>query len=303
MRISPVNSRSVWEISISTTQEAEEAVAAFLETFFKQRVSSYTNFKTGAVVVSAHHPQAPGPCRAGLRAGLARIKSCGLDIGEGRIRLKQLQEWDWVHSWKKQFRPIEIGGALLIKPSWSKRHARKGQATLWLDPGLSFGTGHHPTTAFCLGQLVARRKPGARQSFLDIGCGSGILAIAAVKLGYAPVEGLDCDPEAVRVARSNVRRNRVRGKIRLRRADLTGLPLIGARKFDVICANLVSDLLIAERERMISRLKPDGRLIVAGMLESEFPPAQRAFEGSDLRLVAGRTEGEWRSGAFEFGEP
>lgn len=298
--VGQVKHRPLWEISIPTTPEAEEAVAEFLATFFQQQVSSYTNFKTGAVVVSVHSPQPPGRCRRRLREGLARITACGLDVGEGRIRLKPLRGRDWVQSWKRHFKPITIGRSLLVKPSWSNRRARKGQITLILDPGLSFGTGHHPTTAFCLGQLVRRRIPRARQSFLDIGCGSGILAIAAAKLGYAPVEAFDLDSEAVRVARSNARRNRVPKKIRLRRADLTRLPGQCVRKFDVICANLIADLAVGERERMISRLKPEGRLILAGILEREFPQVRRAFEASGMKLVAGRTEREWRSGAFEF---
>ena len=144
---------------------------------------------------------------------MTRIKSCGLQIGAGKFALAKVRRENWAESWKRHFKPIEIGGELLIKPSWSKRRAKKNQAVLILDPGLSFGTGQHPTTSFCLEQLVQHRTIKADQSFLDIGTGSGILALAAAKLGYSLVEAFDFDPEAVAIARTNARRNRVSDKI------------------------------------------------------------------------------------------
>jgi ribosomal protein L11 methyltransferase len=167
-----------------------------------------------------------------------------------------------------------------------------------LDPGLSFGTGRHPTTAFCLRQLAARRRPGAAQSCLDIGTGSGILAIAAAKLGYAAVDAFDFDAEAVGIARANARRNGVAALIRVRRQDLTKLPRQSAQQYSLICANLISSLLMAERDRILARLCADGVLVVAGILEGEFAQVQRAFETAGLRLVASRTQNEWRCGAF-----
>jgi ribosomal protein L11 methyltransferase len=167
-----------------------------------------------------------------------------------------------------------------------------------LDPGLSFGTGRHPTTAFCLRQLVALRRRGESESCLDIGTGSGILAIAAAKLGYAPVDAFDVDPEAVRIARANGRQNRAAADIRVWRQDLTKLPRRSARQYSVVCANLISSLLMAERERILARLHPDGVLVVAGILEEEFAQVQRSFEAAGLRLTAGRTQNEWRCGAF-----
>ncbi len=147
---------------------------------------------------------------------------------------------DWAESWKRHFKPIEIRvkarpsaarqsasqpPSLLVKPSWSRRRAAKNQAVVILDPGLSFGTGQHPTTAFCLHEIARCRQPGTAQSFLDIGTGSGILAIAAAKLGYAPVQAFDFDPESVRVAGDNARKNRVTGRLKLTRGDLAKLPL------------------------------------------------------------------------------
>jgi ribosomal protein L11 methyltransferase len=187
---------------------------------------------------------------------------------------------------------------LLVKPSWSRRKAARGQSVVVLDPGLSFGTGQHPTTHFCLTQLVAARKPDTRQSFLDIGTGSGILAIAAAKLGYRPVQGYDFDPESVRVARENVARNKVSELFKPVRRDLLKTPKPRKACYDVVCANLLADLLISAREKILAHLRPDGRLVVAGILAREFEDVRLAYEQAGLRLVADRVENEWRSGCF-----
>ena len=169
-----------------------------------------------------------------------------------------------------------------------------------LDPGLSFGTGQHPTTAFCLRELARCGKIKTHRSFLDIGTGSGILAIAAAKLGYAPVHALDFDPEAVRIARANARANGVHKQLRITRGDVAKLPILPARQYDLICANLISTLLIAERRRMVNRLRPGGTLVLAGILKSEFSRVQRIFEKLGLKLAIKDSRNEWRSGSFSF---
>ena len=158
-----------------------------------------------------------------------------------------------------------------------------------LDPGLSFGTGRHPTTAFCLRQLAARHRPGKVQSCLDVGTGSGILAIAAAKLGYGPVDALDYDPESIRVARANARRNGVSARIRFRQQDLTRLPRRSSKKYSLVCANLVSSLLLAERDRILARLDRGGLLVVAGILNEEFPQGTADSRGGGP-LLKGRPQ-------------
>jgi ribosomal protein L11 methyltransferase len=297
----PMRRTVLWRISVTTTREAEDAVAEWLGSTFAQPVSSYTDAESGETTVSVYLRARPGwsqPRRAKLASGPGRIAASGLDIGPGRISMKRMRRVDWAESWKRHFKPVVIGSALLLKPGWSRRRPRKGQAVVVLDPGLSFGTGRHPTTGFCLRQLVARRRPGEARSCLDVGTGSGILAIAAAKLGYAPVDAFDFDPQAVRVARANARRNRVSARIRFRRQDLARLPRQATRQYSLICANLVSNLLLAQRERLLARLRPDGVLVVAGILREEFAQIQRAFSAMGLRLLASQTESEWRSGAF-----
>jgi len=216
-----------------------------------------------------------------------------------RLTWKKLRHEDWAESWKRHFKPLEIGARLLVKPSWSQRAPRPGQALVVLDPGLSFGTGQHPTTSFCLRQVATFRKPETAQSCLDIGTGSGILAIAAAKLGYTPVRAFDFDPEAIRVARQNARSNEVANLIRLTQDDVTLPPRQRAAAFDLVCANLLADLLCRALPQITARVAPGGRLVIAGILQREFASVRRSYEAAGWRLVATRVKNEWQSGAFE----
>lgn len=345
--------RQLWRVSVTATCEAEDAVAEMLGATLGQPASSHFDFETGTTTVTAYVQGRSRPTakvRNEILAGLKRIKECGLTIGAGRLSIVKVRREDWAESWKRHFKPIEITShprrdgfnrrdelyespisflksraritrpsenSLLIRPSWSKRKARRGQAVVVLDPGLSFGTGQHPTTAFCLQEIVRhsmgrarspqRAAPGSSANrrhpthpFLDIGTGSGILAIAAATLGYAPVHAIDFDPEAVRIARANAQTNGVAGKLRIGLGDVTKLPLRPSRRYDLICANLISTLLIAERRRITTQLNHGGTLVLAGILSSEFGQVQKAFERLGLRCVASRREKEWRSGAFVF---
>jgi ribosomal protein L11 methyltransferase len=306
-----MNRKTLWKISVATPLEAEDAAMKLLGTVFNCTASSFFDIEAQTSVVSAYFSEKSFLSRevwGEISAGLRRIKNCGLKIGAGKIKIAKVRREDWAESWKRHFKPIEIGNSLLVKPSWSKRRARKNQAVVILDPGLSFGTGQHPTTEFCLHQIcsvgAARQKPSRRldatRSFLDIGTGSGILAIAAAKLGFKPILAIDFDPEAVRVARSNARVNGVHGKLRIERGDVVKLSAKTNGQFDLVCANLISDLLVAERKKIAAQLKPGGILVLAGILKSEFLEAQRNFESLGLKLIFSRSKKEWRSGSFGF---
>lgn len=293
--------KSLWKISVVTSPAAEDAVGESLGALTGKATAAYHNLEKQVSEVCAYSDQ---PFAKDLRrktsAALGKIEQCGIGIGAGKIHIAKVRREDWAESWKKHFKAIEIGSDLLIKPSWIKKTPKKNQALVVLDPGLSFGTGQHATTGFCLSELVRLAKSGHKKSFLDIGTGSGILAIAAAKLGFAPIEAFDFDPESVRVAAANARTNLVTNKIKLSRGDITKVPLMATKKFDVVCANLISNLLIAERKRIIHRVNVNGTLVLAGILAKEFSTVRRAFETSGMKLVASQTEKEWRSGSFEF---
>lgn len=318
----------LWKVSVDTTPEAEEAVSELLASKTGQPASSYTDAQTQRTTVSVYlearaepgrsksmdgasgtkfrspagftllHPENWFDLKRQIEAGLARAEKCGLPFKPGTVRLDRVKREDWAESWKRHFKPLAIGRRLLIKPSWSERKPKKGQCVVVLDPGLSFGTGHHPTTAFCLGQLARHCKPGS--SCLDAGTGSGLLAIAAAKLGCSIVEAFDFDPDAVRVARVNLRTNGVAQRVRLFRADLTRLSQAPRKRFDIVCANLISTLLVAEKHRIVARVKSGGLVILAGILRSEFDGVRRAYESAGLRMTATQVRNEWQSAAFRI---
>jgi ribosomal protein L11 methyltransferase len=323
--------KQLWRVSITTSPEAEDAVAELLGTIFNCNASSYFDVEPQTSVVSIYFSEKRFLSREvseEIFAGLNRIKNCGLKIGSGKIKIAKVRREDWAESWKRHFKPIEIGNSLLVKPSWIKKRPRKNQAIVVLDPGLSFGTGQHPTTEFCLREMVRfgeRARPGrgsmrlasnfltgrrgvrqnargraCSQSFLDIGTGSGILAIAAAKLGYKPVRAMDFDPEAVRVAQANSKANGVLRNIKILRGDVTGFLTKPKEQFDLVCANLISNLLIAERKKIVAQLEPSGILVLAGILKSEFWEVQKEFESLGLKLISSRSKKEWRSGSFCF---
>jgi ribosomal protein L11 methyltransferase len=334
--------KSLWRVSVATSPEAEDAVGELLASVFNAAATIYFDLEKQTSLVSVFVEQgkiSPAAARQEISAGLKRIAGFGLKTGAGKIEIAKVKREDWAESWKKHFQPLEIifrrdefhesqkkeaqfklgtrgarptdrcGKSLLVKPSWSKQRPRKNQAVVILDPGLSFGTGQHPTTSFCLNQIVGRvgaacqtssRRRDAAKSFLDMGTGSGILAIAAAKLGCKPVHAFDFDPESVRVAKENVRKNKVQTQVKPVRGDVTKLPLRPARQYDLICANLISNLLLAARRRLVNRLKHGGTLVLAGILAAEFGEVQRAFEDLGLKLAARRVENEWCSGAFCF---
>lgn len=293
-----ISARTLLKVSIQIAGEAEDAVVELLTNLFGQPATVYADTEKQTTNVIAYVERFTRGERLQLREGLRLIRAAGLDPGSGRVTVQRVRRENWAESWKRHFKPLEISPRLLIVPSWSKRKAKRGQAVVVLDPGLSFGTGHHATTAFCLEQIASLRNSARAQRLLDAGCGSGILAISAAKLGYAPVIAFDFDPEAVRVARENAAANGV--SLGLSRKDLASLPRRSREKFDVVCANLIYDLLIQERERIVARLAPNGTLVLAGILRGQFSKVQRAYELAGLRLVSSRAVREWRSGAFRF---
>lgn len=341
MACDPVKYGSLVKVTVATPLEAEEEVAALIERLFRQPVALYTDEETLRTEVSVFLSSAwawTSGTRQRLEAGLRRLRASGVPLGRTHIKSAVLPPRDWAEAWKRHFRPLDIRGRLLVLPTWSRRQPAVGQAVVRLDPGLSFGTGQHPTTAFCLEQIVAHapraerpesrrgrplprvsakshaadvavRGPEAaaaeasrRPSLLDIGCGSGILAIAAARLGYKPVEAFDLDPDAVRIARENAALNGVAGRLTVARQDLVRRRVEAARRFDVVCANLLADLLLAQAERITRFVARHGTLVLAGILASEFEAVCRKYAANGWRLTANREVKEWRSGAFRRAE-
>jgi len=292
---------SLHQLKVTVPRDAEEAAGLVIESLFGEWPVGFSQPESNQTELSLFLSADQRPSRSDieeLETRLRDLRAAGFAMGQPKVRLAPLANRDWKHSWKRHFKPMEIGGQLLVRPSWSRRRAKPGQAVVILDPGLSFGTGQHPTTGFCLRELVRSRREKAGQTFLDIGTGSGILAIAAAKLGYRPVHAFDSDPAAVRVASDNARRNRVEGRIRFQTKDLSKLPDRPRRRHDVVCANLLGDLLIREAARILHRAKPGGLLLIAGILRTEFTEVQSHFVTRGACCLRSCTEGEWQSGAY-----
>ena len=288
-------------VRVLTTPEAGEPVGALLESIFGTTASVWSEDGSSETKVTVYlERESVDPAEEALLGqGLDVLRAAGLDVGEGEWAVERVKREDWSESWKKHFSPIEVGDRLLVKPEWDEIEPKLGQAVVTLNPGMSFGTGHHATTLFCLRQLAECMPVGGGKSLLDAGTGSGILAISAAKLGYGPVEAWDFDPVAVDVARRNAEQNGLGQVLAFHERDLTKIPP-GGRQFDVVCANLISELLVAEKAKLASWLAPAGRLVLAGILEEQFTEVEAAFCGLGMELIAAESLDEWRSGTFQF---
>lgn len=219
-----------------------------------------------------------------------------LDISICNFAVSELRKEDWAESWKIHFKPIEISATLAITPSWINFQAKPGQHVIVLDPGMSFGTGQHATTYYCLKTIDRLAgKPGVK-SMLDAGCGSGILTIAAALRGYDPVDAFDNDPDAVRIAAENLALNRIG----------TVSPVVGdaavwqgrAEQYDLVCANILGHLLVAFRNNIVNWVRPGGYLTLAGILSTEFDGVAAAFIELGFEELDRETLREWTSGLF-----
>ncbi len=206
----------------------------------------------------------------------------------------EVADEDWGEGWKKEFRPLDVG-RVRVRPSWIAEPPPAGSVEVVLDPGMAFGTGSHPTTSLCLAALsdLLAARPGA--SVLDVGTGSGILAIAARKLGAGRVAGNDDDPKAVEVARENAAANGVA-------LELVGQPvqeLAGA--FDLVVANILANTLVELAPGIAAKVAPGGVVLLSGILAPQADEVRRAYVAQGLAPLPGgdRRDGEWSLVALE----
>lgn len=211
----------------------------------------------------------------------------------GAAAVTELAEADWRDSYKAHFKAWRFGRLHWV-PVWEQAShvLPKGDAVLWLDPGLAFGTGNHETTRLCCERLVSwaeTRPSGVGRRVIDAGCGSGILALSAARLGCDPIEAFDLDPEAVRVSRENAALNGLDSAVDFFVANLEeGLANSSA---DLILANIQADVLIANASVLLAARADGGTLVLSGILAAELDSVKRAFAGD--RPLQSRVLGEW----------
>lgn len=231
-----------------------------------------------------------------LRHALSRLDvSQPLTVPRGRT----VHEEDWANAWKEHFH-VQRVGRLVMCPRWRRYRARPGEAVITLDPGMAFGTGQHPTTRMCLLALQQHLKSGDR--VLDLGSGSGILAIAAALLGASEVVALDTDPLAVDIAKANVAANSVGGTVIVAEGSLgAAWPFAGAQDspFDCVVANISSATICALAGGLVGALNDDGIGIAGGMSKERVEECRWTLSEAGARVMSTMAEGDWRTLIFE----
>ncbi len=220
-------------------------------------------------------------------------KAFGLDLAPA---VSVIKAEDWGESWKRFFKVVQISEHLTVCPPWEKYEPKDGERVLILDPGMSFGTGKHATTQACMGFLDKLSQEDPLRDVLDVGCGSGILSIAAGKLGFKSVRGIDNDPDAVRIAAENSEVNGV--KAEFAECDLAACD----EKATIVVANVLAVVLehfCREVSAMVKRV-PGNALILSGILDEQYDSVRKAYEAQGAAEVENVLIGEWRSGLFKF---
>jgi len=318
------------ELSVEVDPEAVESVSELLAQY---------GYNSGVVIDQPIIPGADGPeytydtsRPATLRTYLplderaevtrARLERALWHFGQmrpvGPLRVKQIEEQDWANAWKEHYTIQRIGERAVIVPSWLEYDAQPGDIVLRLDPGMAFGTGLHPTTQLCVGLLERYVAPGSR--VLDLGCGSGILAIAAAKLGAGAVLALDTDPIAVTATRENAARNGVSDLVLVAEGSLGSGAALGhwlygtlnaegatmnrpdddsqrsafsVQRFDLIVANIIARVLATLAADLAGALAPGGTLIASGIIAEREDEVVAAFVAAGLAPVERRQERDW----------
>ncbi|MCX8119069.1 MAG: 50S ribosomal protein L11 methyltransferase [Desulfobacterota bacterium] len=224
-----------------------------------------------------------------VRSYLRSLSTLHSGIPPVVIETGHLIDQDWGASWKRFFKPIRLGSRLIVKPPWARVRAKRNEILIEIDPGMAFGTGTHATTQLCLRALEKRLK-GKDLEVLDVGTGSGILAIAAARLGAKEVWGIDVDRAAVEKARENVVRNGVDDRVRLRRGRIGRV----SKKFDLVVANIDFKSLKRMKRPLVNHLRDGGFLILSGILKTEERKIRKPYEDSGLlKWVETDRQREW----------
>ena len=201
---------------------------------------------------------------------------------------------DWKFSYRKHFKVEVISPRLVVRPPWESVAPAPGQKVLTLDPGIAFGTGQHPTTRACLDAIDALAAENADRTFLDVGCGSGILSIAAALEGFRDVRGFDNDPDAVRNANENAEANGLGALFSDGDLSVPGT----AAPADVVAANVLAPVLVRFAREVGALVNPGGRLILSGILDEQYEEVRAAYAALGFAEVSNRLIGEWRTGLF-----
>ena len=308
------------EISIRTTHEATELIAEIfhdlgasgvviedpelVNTYRNSGIWDYTDIpeatNTEVVTVKAYLPmdeELDDKLRA-FEKEVDALAGHNIDKGTGDISYSEIQDEDWANNWKTYFHTEKIGDIIVIKPSWEEYMASPDDIVIELDPGMAFGTGTHPTTSMCI-RILEEIVTGGMKIF-DVGTGSGVLAIAAAKLGATEVTAVDFDPVAVTVAKENVAINQADSIISVGRGDL----LKGVEgKADIVIANIIADIIIVLLDDIPNKLKIGGTMIASGIIADRLGDVTEAVIAHGLLVDRVLEEGGWAAMVIRNGGP
>jgi len=243
----------------------------------------------------------PADAQRAAETLVAAGRVVGLDLSP---QTRTFPDEDWKLAYRRHFKTEIVSPRLAVVPEWEAAawNERKwGGAAVLLDPGMAFGTGQHATTRACLEYVDELACANSKRTFLDVGCGSGILALAAAKLGFAEVDGFDVDPDAVHVANEMAELNGlpqffVRGDL----CNVSTLPGMARdrREYDVVVANVLGPVLVRFAKEIAPLVAPGGELILSGILEEVYPEIKSAYEKLGFREKSFKLVGEWKTGLF-----
>jgi len=270
-------------VTITAAADLAEALESFL---LDRGAPGLQTEDVGSEVRVIAHFAGAAPL-AELEAFVDALRDLFPAAGRPTITAASVADDGWADNWKAHFPPLAIGERLFVHPPWSAT-LPAGRLGIELDPGMAFGTGHHASTRGCLVLLERALRAAPQARVLDLGTGSGILAIGAVKLGASEVWAVDTDPDACAIAAQNVRVNRVADAIRVT-TDLAAVP----GTFDIVLANLLAGLLVDFAGEIAARLRPGGFAIGAGLLLAEVPAVRRAWRAANLVDDGELAEEEW----------
>lgn len=306
------------ELSVTCDPEAVEAVTELFSRYVEGGVAieePYTLHDDGQVhlpdrmapvTVRAYVPAdaAGEEARARVEEGLWYLGR--IDLGKvGALTARTLAEEDWANAWKEHYHVVRLGARTVIKPSWREYTPQPGEAVVELDPGMAFGTGLHPTTRGCLMLIERVLRSGDR--VLDVGTGSGILALAALKLGASRVLAMDVSEVAVAATRANAAANGVGERIEVRHATLEGaagepysplppgLERLGSAigQFDLVLANIIARVIAQLAPALVRAVRPGGTLIASGIIAERLAEAEEPLRAAGLAGIERQQEGDW----------
>jgi ribosomal protein L11 methyltransferase len=299
--------KSWLEISLSVSGELAEAVAEVLDRFVVNGVvieSLIPQPETAPEGIQPEEVRVVGylPVDAATEEKRIWIEEALWHLGQimplPSMQVRTIADEDWMTAWKKNYSPILVGKRLQVVPAWMDPPDPK-RITIKIDPSMAFGTGTHPSTQLCLEHLETYVKQG--QSLIDVGCGSGILSIAAIELGASHALSVDIDPLSVKNTHENSRLNKVTGKIE---AGLGSAAEIVENKFSIshaplVVVNILAPVIISLFDQgLAGLLSPKGTLILAGILEDQFASVDKVAKSKGLHFLEKRTKADWVSPVY-----